>query len=72
VQSSGNLIFIEFNSRFTTKGSPLDLSHIEKEQELEFPSQKWKFIFSSKTLKTAIVCAKQTPVNEVTCREHQY
>jgi hypothetical protein len=31
VQSSGNLIFIEFNSRFATKGSPLDLSHIEKE-----------------------------------------
>jgi hypothetical protein len=67
VQSSGNLIFIEFNSRFPTKGSPLDLSHIEKEQELEFPSQKRKFLFSSKTLKATIVCAKQIPVDEVTC-----
>jgi hypothetical protein len=44
---SSNLISIEFNSRFPTKGSPLDLGDNEKEQELEFPPQKWKFFFSN-------------------------
>jgi len=67
LQSSRILIFIKFNSRFKSKGSPLDLGHFEKEQELEFPTQKWKFLFSSETVKAATtVCAKQVPVDEIT------